>query len=469
MQKILFLVPHEDDELFVGGAMLINLIRSEKYDPYVFIATNGDYYPSENEIRTRESLDVLYSIGMKKENIIFGGYGDCWQGTHIYNSPDDEKKISQGGFKKTYAANSEYQEWHSMKYGESQYYSRSGYLHDLKDLITDLHPDIIICVDLDFHRDHKCLSLLTEEALGLVLKENPPYRPTVLKKYAYQGVLSGEKDYFHVPHYPTVNNSDSTSNPYFSWQDRIRYQVPKDCDTFFLRNNLLYKLIRKYKTQDVWTSASGFINSDIVYWKRNTNNLALTATIQASSGDPHWLNDFKLVDTDDVTPRKSDYTTRCWRPNSDDMQKEIRVSFSESQTIQKIILYFNNLDGILPGFVNVKLFDNNAQLLCEKVIPNLKSGIYSEMIEFEKANQVMSVLFDINDDTCQIGLGEIEIIGKEEDVPFQEFLYTGIEMNSPNSIKNKLENSIQKIDELIFKTQCYAYRNMKKHTKNKEF
>ncbi|MBO4913891.1 MAG: PIG-L family deacetylase, partial [Oscillospiraceae bacterium] len=58
MSRVLLMVPHEDDELLVGGPMLINLCRSG-YEVFVYIATNGDYYPFESEVRARESHKAL--------------------------------------------------------------------------------------------------------------------------------------------------------------------------------------------------------------------------------------------------------------------------------------------------------------------------------------------------------------------------------------------------------------------------
>lgn len=37
-QKVLFIVPHEDDEVFVGGPMILNLTQDPSYEVFVFIA-----------------------------------------------------------------------------------------------------------------------------------------------------------------------------------------------------------------------------------------------------------------------------------------------------------------------------------------------------------------------------------------------------------------------------------------------
>ena len=158
-QKVLFIVPHEDDEVFVGGPMILNLTQDPSYEVFVFIATNGDYYPFENGIRIKESLAGLKLMGVAKDKIFFGGYGDSWKGTHIYNSSANEVKISHGGFEETYVNNDEYKDWHYIKYGKHAEYTRTNYLLDIQSLIETIRPDVIFAVDMDSHQDHRGLSL----------------------------------------------------------------------------------------------------------------------------------------------------------------------------------------------------------------------------------------------------------------------------------------------------------------------
>ena len=153
--KVLFIVPHEDDELFVGGAMLANLAVDPKYEVYVLIATNGDYNPEDSKIRVKESIDALSVLGIEKNNIIFAGYGDEWQGQHIYHSKEDEAKISFGGFLETYLDNESLDEWHYKRYGTHSKYTRRNYVNDIADVISSISPDTIICVDMDSHLGYK--------------------------------------------------------------------------------------------------------------------------------------------------------------------------------------------------------------------------------------------------------------------------------------------------------------------------
>ena len=79
-EKILLIVPHQDDELLVGGGLLRTLARNKEYDAYVVYTTNGDFFPHEGEARLRESVRVLKEFaGMEESHMIFLGYGDGWR------------------------------------------------------------------------------------------------------------------------------------------------------------------------------------------------------------------------------------------------------------------------------------------------------------------------------------------------------------------------------------------------------
>lgn len=461
MTKVLFMVPHEDDELFVGGPMLINLVRDKKYDVYVFISTNGDYYPYEYKERIEESIKVLNTIGVKKENIIFGGYGDCWNGKHIYNSEKSDAKISHAGKSMTYLLDN-INEWHYNQYNEHQKYSREGYLNDIINLIKTILPEVIICVDMDSHQDHRCLSLLTDEALGIILKENKSYFPILLKKFAYQGVLFGKMDYFEYPHKRAMNDTDDTCNPYFKWKDRLSYSVPSDCRTKYLHNNFLYKLVKMYKSQEMWMNAGSFINEDIVYWLRNTNNFVLNAQIAATSGQVKYINDFKLIDTDNVLKADCDFHNLCWRPVDNDNKKKIKIKFNKIVQLKHIIIYFNCL-GRINGYYLCELHNKNGKTkIIKKFLDN--DGFFCDKLDFEETD-VMEVIFTFSNLNGKVGIGEIEAFSSNLDIPFKEYKYIS---SSDNREKRFLiENSLLLLEKLVFKVKRRIYLKTDKWIKER--
>ena len=453
MKKVLFIVPHQDDELFVGGPLLINLIRDNEYDVYVFIATNGDYYPYEHSCRVRESIKVLTTIGLKEDRIIFGGYGDCWKGIHIYNSENDEVKESHGGYTRTYLEGDK-KEWHYQRYYMHASYTRRNYLSDLEDLFITIWPEIIICVDVDTHRDHRCLSLLTEEALAKIISANEDYYPIVLKKFAYLGVLFGKQDFFSFPHKRTVNNSEFTWNPYYFWNDRISYGVSSDCNTLFLHNNLLYKLVRMYKTQDMWTYASSFINEDIVYWMRNSNNLLLKASIEVSSGNKEYLNDFKLIDTNDVIKEKCNYYELCWRPKKQDNAKRIDIEFQRMTEVKYLNIYYNSPGGLKGNLILVYIDLYNNIIRVEKNI-EFNEDFFIQKIEFNESIILKTLRLKFEVMVGMLGIGEIEILSEKQDIPFKRYLYK--ETLPRKKKKYRIKNILLLLEKIIFKIQTKIY------------
>lgn len=61
-KSVLLIVPHADDELFVGGGLLKTLAQRQGYECFVVYTTNSDYFTHEGEERIRESLRVLIEI-----------------------------------------------------------------------------------------------------------------------------------------------------------------------------------------------------------------------------------------------------------------------------------------------------------------------------------------------------------------------------------------------------------------------
>lgn len=424
MEKVLFLVPHEDDELFVGGPLLISLARSPEYEVFVFIATNGDSVPYESKCRIKESINVLNEIGISSSNIFFGGYGDSWDGVHIYNMEENTVKTSHAGHKETYFPLKKGAEWHFLKTGEHALYTKKSYFEDIKLLISDICPEVIICVDMDVNSDHRCLSLLTDAAIGEILKERPDYKPTYLKKYSYMGVLFGPNDYFIYPNAETKMTERSCFNPYFLWNDRIRYSVPEDCNTLFAKDNILYKLSKLYKSQEIRFSVGRFVNSDVVFWKRNTDNIVLNSLIEVSSGEVSYLNDFLLLDSENISVRDCDYSKKCWRPDKDDRDPFINISFDRVHKIKNTILYFNNRENVGKAKIVLSFFDSSGSLVQNKEISILKEGMYYEKVYNDCCSEVNRVLISvIGADFCGIGITEIEVLEREEEVPFTNLLY----------------------------------------------
>lgn len=88
MEKILIIVPHEDDEINLAGGLIYSL--KNKDNVYVTFVTNGDFI-YKAKYRYMEAIKSLGILGVKKDNIIFLGYADQAydQSNHMYNSEKD--------------------------------------------------------------------------------------------------------------------------------------------------------------------------------------------------------------------------------------------------------------------------------------------------------------------------------------------------------------------------------------------
>ena len=101
-KKVMVIIPHQDDELNLMGGVLDELVRYGS-DVYPVYTTNGDYKGWAEE-RIQEALNVLASIGVPADNVIFLGYGDGWSDgcPHIYNAEPGVIVESHTGRVETY-------------------------------------------------------------------------------------------------------------------------------------------------------------------------------------------------------------------------------------------------------------------------------------------------------------------------------------------------------------------------------
>lgn len=423
-KRAVVVVPHQDDEILTGGTALVELIRSRDWETDVIYTTNGDSRGAwEAEIRMQDACRVLQFLGMSREHIHFLGYANRWQGNkHIYNAADGEILTSRIGKDETYGLQEIQDSCFKRKKGHHKY-TRKNLKEDLKELLREILPDLCIVTDLDEHEDHRACSLLFEECMGEMLRELPEYKPLVLKKFAYMGIWKGEKDYWKIPHRSTTIHGE-LPNPFFQWNERLQFAVPEDCNTKLLRNNTLFKASRLYRTQYVWTRASGYMNDDICFWQRNSNNLALHADMKASSGNPEFLKDFKLADSSDIRDSiQWEFDTGIWSPEENDTKKEIMITFSDPVSVSCFIIYECSQKN--SGIRKVKLVINESfekEILIE---PRKKN-----IIEFDDAvpKEIRGIKFAVIESYGHaFGISEIEILDKvipltEYDLPFKRYM-----------------------------------------------
>lgn len=423
IKSCLFIVPHPDDEINIGGGIFEQL-HDAGVETHVVVCTNGDFVPELALQRFKETTKVqrLY----KYEHLDFLGYGDDWQGTHIYDLKGEEIGISHCGKTETYAPKG-YEEYCYKKYRTHHSYTRENFKNDIKDVILDFRADLIISVDLDSHPDHRCVSLLFEEAMGEILKQEKSYTPIVLKGFAYLGKWNGEKDFFNPVLLPAISEGKDADKCFpYRITDRLRIAVPKRNYSLLWTRSNLFKSMAMSRSQSAmyregWCGLISFpkmANPENVYWHRRTDNLALNARIDVSSGNGYQLNDFKVFETTNIRSNPLLKNALYWSPDSKDEIRSAEFHFSSPTEIDLIRIYQNPEHPIK----NIRISIGNELYLYR----NLS---VSAVIEIPLSGKKQSSAFRIEIEEMlndRVEIGEIELYGSAkpfpwEDLPFKPY------------------------------------------------
>lgn len=341
MKKALILSPHMDDELLIAGSLIKNFSEAPNWTLKIAFYTNGDYFMDEGPVRIAECIEAMAVLGVKQENLIFLGYGDQWKCGHIYNSDPGKICISHAGKTNTYCID-EYEEFCYKKHGIHHSYCRKNVLVDIGEMLDDELPEVIIVVNYDVHPDHRALYLFFLEAMRDLLVKYPHYKPLILTKLAYEGIYSGINDYHKLPHNMTKPVFKGiVSNPFLEWNERISIKTESSCNTLRLCNNLLYQAAKKYRSQEIKYIIPRAINSDIVFWRIYSENIAIYAEVFTSSGEKSFINDFKAINSLDINEKTSNMDASTWIPLREDKRKAVLLQWKSVQRIRLIEILEN--------------------------------------------------------------------------------------------------------------------------------
>ena len=408
-KKILIIIPHQDDEIHLAGSIIASL--KDTRNIYVAYTTSGDYAYNAS-VRYKEAIKSLWQLGkIKRENIFFLAYPDqSYEAKeHIYTTKGDY--ISANGHSETYSPSQKYQTLNYQLHNKEAKYNKENLEKNIQELILKIKPEIIICNDLDFHPDHIMTSILFEKALGKILKSNKEYRPIVLKGFTYENCYFGPDDLFEQENemkFQKDKSGNLISNQYYNIQDSLKINISPKCYTQNLFANKIFKAILKHKSQNLVSHTTRMINTNQVYWKRNTNNLLFNAQTEASSGNKEYLNDFSLSDTDYIlngnkVPIK--YNQGIWIPDNDDNEKRITITFDNKEYVECIKLYNGLINKNYIKEIEIKLDNKKAEkyTLEDKLINSISIKANVEKIEIK-----------VIDDKCSNGFSEIEAFSKPE-------------------------------------------------------
>ncbi len=408
----LIFVPHPDDELFVGNGMLYALAHAENWNVKLVIYTNGDYFADEATIRLCETLKSATVFGLKEEDVIFLGYGNRWSAVHIYNS--DGKCISHAGKTETYAIEG-HSDYSFSKCNKHHEYTRMNVISDMKTVIEDYMPELLVCVDFDTHPDHRALSLFFDEVIREVLIEEYNYRPLILKNLAYENVMLGKRDYYKMPHRETYSSSDNmVSTPILKWHERIQFQMPQECNTICLTKNPIYKAAKAHKSQGITKTMISAINADIIYWRVISENLALQAQIITSSGNGKYVNDMKTIDSNDINRLDCELDASVWIPDEEDSKKSLLLRWEKEISVSHIVWYENPSKNC--NIYNLLIKINGVVF---SYIKDVNHDGSANIILIERSNEIKEIEFVILSGDKKSGLSEVIVFDRVK--PVEEF------------------------------------------------
>ncbi|WP_404987513.1 PIG-L family deacetylase [Clostridium culturomicium] len=457
-KRVMVIAPHQDDEINIAGSTINNFVQNGS-EVIVVFTTNGDYY-DKGAIRINEAVNAMKSLGVEEYNIVFLGYGDQWDTDykHIYNAPENEIIKSNIGNTETYGIK-EKEDFRRTISNTSSEYTRDNYKLDVKDVILKYLPEMIFSVDFDSHVDHRATSLIFEEAMGEILKENEEYAPNVFKGFAYNTAWNAKDDFYSynlestlLPAREAIDNvTYELDIPNYNWEDRVRFPVNKNMLGYTKRSNLLYEALKEHDSQLAYTRMVNIANSDQVFWKRNTGSIAYDGLIEVSSGEAKYLTDFKLIDSSDITIRKPSIFDQCvWIPETEDGEKTVRVIFNKPSDIYSLSLYdnFSLEDNIIKGKIT---FSDGSEVIVEKIN---KNGSETK-VKFPVKNDIEYVEFQIIEfEGDEPGLCELEVFNQVDALDTQ---YIKLMMD------NESETFIYRytvLDESYIPLNVYSYPNI---------
>ena len=355
------LVPHQDDEINLAGATICNLIDHGIRVYVVFCTTCDRLEPAE--LRAAEGIRSCRALGVPDQDIIFLGYCNDPHSSpkrHLYNTAGDVVVTSSRNKTET-SGTSGKPEWCRLQHQVHHTFTRKNFRDDIADVLTALRPDLVFAVDFDRHPDHRAVSLLFEEAIGIILRRpGNTYFPEIYKGFAYNGSYLGPRDFYSCLNLKgeagaegefSNNLAFETDFPPYDWDKRVRLPLPEKTLSRTLNGNFLYTAVRAHFSQGMLHNAKRIFNSDQVFWRRRTDVLTYRAKITVSSGDGSCLNDFKIADCPDILSLPAVFGASSWVPDGTDAKKEARVEFAAPQQVRRITLYGNAEEGsrVLAG------------------------------------------------------------------------------------------------------------------------
>lgn len=264
-RKVLFLVPHPDDEINLAGGLL-KMLGENNWEVFCAVLTMGDYYGVTTK-RIYEYQESLRIFGIDEDHALYFGYPECNRSTVELMTNNPNKVVSSDqGVRETYGLR-EKPEFCYYKNKKHKEFSMKAIIEDICDLVEVIEPSVIFYSNRDNHPIHQLLTVAYEKA-ELKFKSTIP---TVYTGFCYSTSWTAPRDFYDINLKKTVIKENENIDSY-DWTKRIRFPVDIGSSKNLLSKNLTYKALKKHYTQKAVSNAKSVINSDKVFWIKNIGN-----------------------------------------------------------------------------------------------------------------------------------------------------------------------------------------------------
>ncbi len=271
--SLMIIVPHEDDEILIAAGVMHKYAKEGKKISIV-MATNGDYGRKDKAsgtARLPETIAAAELLGLSADDVTFMGYPDTgmWEDVSFFHNlyhEKDENKLRAGHCSDSTYALPEKPDYHTAKYGTPALYTRKNFKNDLRDIILEKRPELIITTHPeDVHGDHSGLYHFVCEVLTELKADG--YKPTL-----YSGLVHSKagddvwplRDEDIVPYTCPAGQEQA-----LMWDKRISLDVPDSMKEKDLSKNLKAQALAKHKTAlvpDAVEYLYTFMKSEELFW-----------------------------------------------------------------------------------------------------------------------------------------------------------------------------------------------------------
>ncbi len=368
VNKIVVLIPHQDDEINLMGGLIPLLVRNGIEVHFVYL-TNGDVM-FNGAVRIGEAIAAADVLGVRKEQVHFLGYLDS--SNTVDKSLYKSKDVRKSKYSSITYGDRKHLDYSYIALGEHSSYTYVNLKRDLRLCLEQIHPEVIFVTDFDGHHDHRLCSMVFDEVLNeILLEKNHSFAPYVYRGFAYSTAFKSEDDFYHINIKNTVkpmckslaiNTITELDNPVLGWDSRIRFPVDKECTGNFLKSNIVYEALKKHLSQSVSLKSKKLINADKVFWERPANNLLYKANITVSSGCYKSFLDFRWFDINNIGELKEalDIEYIGWNPDENDTKRMLSLNFNRSEYMKSLSLYINGTNVEFDICINDVVFNEKC-------------------------------------------------------------------------------------------------------------